>query len=131
MGNSVLRVEVIQGGEVIRTEELDQDVIKQSGADTILQIDTDGVANGASFVSAVVLRNVLASTLFGCISDYIGRENTMFIAFLMEGLGIIALAKEIGARGEMDDDNRIRRVTPDGMIRTFGVTSAVSANGRP
>ncbi len=28
MGNSVLRVEVIQGGEVVRTEELDQDVIK-------------------------------------------------------------------------------------------------------
>ena len=28
MGNSVLRVEVIQGGEVVRTEDLDQDVIK-------------------------------------------------------------------------------------------------------
>ncbi len=37
--------------------------------------------------------NGVSRPLFGCISDYIGRENTMFIAFLMEGLGIIALAK--------------------------------------
>ena len=37
--------------------------------------------------------NGVSRPLFGCVSDYIGRENTMFIAFLMEGLGIIALAK--------------------------------------
>ena len=30
--------------------------------------------------------------MFGVISDYIGRENTMFVAFLLEGLGITALA---------------------------------------
>jgi OFA family oxalate/formate antiporter-like MFS transporter len=29
--------------------------------------------------------------LFGWISDNIGRENTMFIAFLIEGIGIYAL----------------------------------------
>src|SRR5262249_3023963 len=28
---------------------------------------------------------------FGWVSDHIGRENTMFIAFLIEGLGIFAL----------------------------------------
>jgi OFA family oxalate/formate antiporter-like MFS transporter len=37
--------------------------------------------------------NGISRPVFGCVSDYIGRENTMFIAFLMEGLGIIALAK--------------------------------------
>lgn len=37
--------------------------------------------------------NGVSRPLFGAISDRIGRENTMFIAFLMEGLGIIALAQ--------------------------------------
>jgi MFS transporter, OFA family, oxalate/formate antiporter len=37
--------------------------------------------------------NGVSRPLFGAISDRIGRENTMFIAFLMEGLGIVALAK--------------------------------------
>ncbi len=36
--------------------------------------------------------NGLARPLFGWISDRIGRETTMFIAFLMEGLAIIGLA---------------------------------------
>ncbi|QQP93384.1 oxalate/formate MFS antiporter (plasmid) [Skermanella sp. TT6] len=35
--------------------------------------------------------NGLSRPLFGWISDHIGREKTMFIAFSMEGLGIIAL----------------------------------------
>jgi MFS transporter, OFA family, oxalate/formate antiporter len=39
------------------------------------------------------IMNGISRPLFGAISDYIGRENTMFIAFMMEGLGIIALAK--------------------------------------
>ncbi len=39
------------------------------------------------------IMNGISRPLFGVISDYIGRENTMFIAFMMEGLGIIALAK--------------------------------------
>jgi MFS transporter, OFA family, oxalate/formate antiporter len=39
------------------------------------------------------IMNGISRPLFGGISDRIGRENTMFIAFLMEGLGIIALAQ--------------------------------------
>ena len=35
--------------------------------------------------------NGLTRPFFGWISDHIGRENTMFIAFLLEGLGIFAL----------------------------------------
>ncbi len=37
--------------------------------------------------------NGLCRPFFGWVSDQIGREQTMFIAFLIEGLGIIALAK--------------------------------------
>ena len=36
--------------------------------------------------------NGLTRPFFGWVSDQIGREQTMFIAFLLEGLGIIALA---------------------------------------
>jgi MFS transporter, OFA family, oxalate/formate antiporter len=39
------------------------------------------------------IMNGISRPLFGAISDQIGRENTMFIAFMMEGIGIIALAK--------------------------------------
>lgn len=35
--------------------------------------------------------NGVTRPLFGWISDHIGRENTMFIAFLLEGIGIYAL----------------------------------------
>src|SRR5205085_2555741 len=37
--------------------------------------------------------NGLCRPFFGWVSDHIGRENTMFIAFAIEGLGIFALAK--------------------------------------
>ena len=37
--------------------------------------------------------NGLTRPFFGWVSDNIGRENTMFIAFLMEGVGIYALYK--------------------------------------
>src|SRR6202049_2421128 len=37
--------------------------------------------------------NGLTRPFFGWVSDMIGRENTMFIAFGLEGLGIFALAK--------------------------------------
>jgi len=36
--------------------------------------------------------NGLCRPFFGWVSDQIGREQTMFIAFLLEGVGIIALA---------------------------------------
>jgi len=36
--------------------------------------------------------NGLCRPFFGWVSDHIGRENTMFIAFALEGFGIIALA---------------------------------------
>jgi OFA family oxalate/formate antiporter-like MFS transporter len=35
--------------------------------------------------------NGLTRPFFGWVSDHIGRENTMFIAFLLEGFGILAL----------------------------------------
>jgi MFS transporter, OFA family, oxalate/formate antiporter len=35
--------------------------------------------------------NGLCRPFFGWVSDHIGRENTMFIAFLIEGIGIYAL----------------------------------------
>src|SRR5438876_5185342 len=38
------------------------------------------------------IMNGVSRPLFGWISDHIGRENTMFVAFLLEGLGITALA---------------------------------------
>jgi Na+/melibiose symporter-like transporter len=38
------------------------------------------------------IMNGISRPLFGWISDHIGRENTMCIAFLLEGLGITALA---------------------------------------
>jgi OFA family oxalate/formate antiporter-like MFS transporter len=37
--------------------------------------------------------NGLTRPFFGWVSDQIGRENTMFIAFMLEGIGIFALAK--------------------------------------
>jgi OFA family oxalate/formate antiporter-like MFS transporter len=37
--------------------------------------------------------NGLTRPFFGWVSDNIGRENTMFIAFIAEGIGIFALAK--------------------------------------
>jgi MFS transporter, OFA family, oxalate/formate antiporter len=37
--------------------------------------------------------NGITRPFFGWVSDHIGRENTMFIAFALEGLGIFALAK--------------------------------------
>jgi OFA family oxalate/formate antiporter-like MFS transporter len=37
--------------------------------------------------------NGLCRPFFGWVSDQIGRENTMFIAFALEGVGIFALAK--------------------------------------
>jgi MFS transporter, OFA family, oxalate/formate antiporter len=36
--------------------------------------------------------NGLCRPFFGWVSDHIGRENTMFIAFTLEGIGILALA---------------------------------------
>jgi MFS transporter, OFA family, oxalate/formate antiporter len=39
------------------------------------------------------LLNGITRPFFGWISDYIGRENTMFIAFALEGAGIILLSQ--------------------------------------
>ena len=37
--------------------------------------------------------NGITRPLFGWISDHIGRENTMFIAFSLEGFAILALVR--------------------------------------
>jgi len=37
--------------------------------------------------------NGVTRPFFGWVSDHIGRENTMFIAFALEAVGILALAK--------------------------------------
>ncbi len=39
------------------------------------------------------IMNGISRPLFGWISDHIGRENTMFVAFMLEGCGIIALGE--------------------------------------
>ncbi|MGD9669704.1 MAG: oxalate/formate MFS antiporter [Hyphomicrobiaceae bacterium] len=38
------------------------------------------------------IMNGISRPMFGWVSDHIGRENTMFVAFMLEGLGIVALA---------------------------------------
>jgi len=38
------------------------------------------------------LLNGITRPVFGWISDYLGRENTMFVAFALEGVGIILLS---------------------------------------
>jgi MFS transporter, OFA family, oxalate/formate antiporter len=52
-----------------------------------------GLTMGALTFAATIDRilNGLTRPFFGWISDNIGRENTMFIAFLMEGVGIYLL----------------------------------------
>jgi len=42
-------------------------------------------------LSIGLVLNGLSRPFFGWVSDHIGRENTMFIAFLAEGIGIYAL----------------------------------------
>lgn len=37
--------------------------------------------------------NGLCRPFFGWVSDHIGRENTMFVAFMLEGVGIFALSR--------------------------------------
>ena len=46
---------------------------------------------GDHFMSIGLVLNGLSRPFFGWVSDRIGREYTMFIAFLLEGLGIYAL----------------------------------------
>ena len=52
-----------------------------------------GITMGALTFAATIDRvlNGLTRPFFGWISDNIGRENTMFVAFLMEGVGIYML----------------------------------------
>ena len=54
-----------------------------------------GIAGPVLVVAAVIdnILNGLGRPLFGWISDKIGREETMFIAFLLNGLSIWSLAK--------------------------------------
>lgn len=54
-----------------------------------------GLTMGALTFAATLDRilNGLTRPFFGWVSDMIGRENTMFIAFAMEGIGIYALYK--------------------------------------
>jgi OFA family oxalate/formate antiporter-like MFS transporter len=42
-------------------------------------------------LSIGLVMNGLSRPFFGWLSDYAGRENTMFLAFLLEGVGIFAL----------------------------------------
>jgi OFA family oxalate/formate antiporter-like MFS transporter len=81
--------------------------------------------------------NGLTRPFFGWVSDQIGREQTMFIAFLIEGIGIIALGKFAGdpvafvvlsglvffAWGE------IYSLFPATVTDTFGATYATTNTG--
>jgi MFS transporter, OFA family, oxalate/formate antiporter len=54
-----------------------------------------GITMGALVFALALDRvmNGITRPFFGWVSDHIGRENTMFIAFAIEGVGILALAK--------------------------------------
>jgi OFA family oxalate/formate antiporter-like MFS transporter len=81
--------------------------------------------------------NGLTRPFFGWVSDHIGREQTMFIAFLLEGLGIVALGNLGGnpvlfvvlsglvffAWGE------IYSLFPATVTDTFGATFATTNTG--
>jgi OFA family oxalate/formate antiporter-like MFS transporter len=81
--------------------------------------------------------NGLTRPFFGWVSDHIGREQTMFIAFLLEGLGIIAL-------GNLGSDpvmfvllsglvffawGEIYSLFPSTVTDTFGATYATTNTG--
>ena len=77
----------------------------------------------ALFIDRIM--NGVSRPFFGWISDNIGRENTMFIAFLMEGLGILALSK-FGA-------NPVAFVLLSGLVflawgEVYSLFSAISAD---
>jgi MFS transporter, OFA family, oxalate/formate antiporter len=81
--------------------------------------------------------NGLTRPFFGWVSDQIGREQTMFIAFLLEGIGIIAL-------GNLGSDpvmfvllsglvffawGEIYSLFPSTVTDTFGATYATTNTG--
>src|SRR6478609_8958647 len=60
-----------------------------------VQVSMLGITLPALTFAATLDRvlNGVTRPFFGWVSDHIGRENTMFIAFGLEGIGILALAK--------------------------------------
>src|SRR5437588_827013 len=81
--------------------------------------------------------NGLTRPFFGWVSDQIGREQTMFIAFLLEGLGIIALAN-LGTDPVMFvllsglvffAWGEIYSLFPSTVTATFGATYATTNTG--
>ena len=58
-----------------------------------VQVSLAGLTMTALTFAATIDRvlNGLTRPFFGWVSDQIGRENTMFVAFMLEGLGIYAL----------------------------------------
>jgi MFS transporter, OFA family, oxalate/formate antiporter len=81
--------------------------------------------------------NGLCRPFFGWVSDHLGRENTMFIAFTLEGVGIIALAN-LGANPVMFvilsgivffGWGEIYSLFPATVSDTFGTTYATSNAG--
>jgi MFS transporter, OFA family, oxalate/formate antiporter len=81
--------------------------------------------------------NGLTRPFFGWVSDQIGREQTMFIAFLIEGLGIIALAN-LGTNPLMFvllsglvffAWGEIYSLFPSTVTDTFGATYATTNTG--
>jgi OFA family oxalate/formate antiporter-like MFS transporter len=81
--------------------------------------------------------NGLTRPFFGWVSDHIGRENTMLIAFLIEGIGIIALAN-LGTDPTMFvllsglvffAWGEIYSLFPSTVTDTFGATYATTNTG--
>ena len=52
--------------------------------------------------------NGVTRPFFGWVSDHIGRENTMFIAFALEGVGIFALSQFGHEPAAVRDPDRAR-----------------------
>jgi OFA family oxalate/formate antiporter-like MFS transporter len=67
-------------------------IAKDFGVDTV-PVSLIGITLPALTFALSIDRvlNGICRPFFGWVSDHIGRENTMFIAFLLEGIGLFAL----------------------------------------
>jgi OFA family oxalate/formate antiporter-like MFS transporter len=81
----------VAAGGLMATAQLGP-IAKDFGIDK-WQIDWFGVPMSALVLALTIDRvlNGVCRPFFGWVSDNIGRENTMFIAFMAEGIGIYAL----------------------------------------
>ena len=69
---------------------------------SVKPVATDfGIGQGALTVALILypLANALSRILWGSVSDYVGRERTMFVAFLLQAIFLLALTT-LGRQGD-------------------------------